>query len=148
MSHASLPYVTRVTALCPTRHCPISHASLPYVTRVTALCHTRHCPMSHASLPYVTRVTALCHTRHCPMSHASLPYVTRVTALCYVMLWCPFNTPAMALGVGGGGFHGISSVGGGAQPLKQQSGAFQCNRVLYIFKPMGEHHVALGQIKR
>jgi hypothetical protein len=37
--------------------------------------------------------------------------------LCYVMLWCPFNTPASAVGVGGGGFHGIRSVGGGAQPL-------------------------------
>jgi hypothetical protein len=36
----------------------------------------------------------------------------------YVMLWCPFNTPASAVGVGGGGFHGIRSVGGGAQPLK------------------------------
>jgi hypothetical protein len=34
----------------------------------------------------------------------------------YVMLWCPFNTPAIAVGVGGGGFHGIRSVGVGAQP--------------------------------
>jgi hypothetical protein len=34
------------------------------------------------------------------------------------MLWCPFNTPASAVGVGGGGFHDIRSVGGGAQPLK------------------------------
>jgi hypothetical protein len=43
-----------------------------------------------------------------------------------VMLWCPFNTPASAVGVGGGGFHGIRSVGGGVQPpLKQQSGAFE-----------------------
>jgi hypothetical protein len=39
-----------------------------------------------------------------------------------VMLWCPFNTPASAVGVGGGGFHGIRSVGGGAQPLKQKAG--------------------------
>jgi hypothetical protein len=43
--------------------------------------------------------------------------------LWYVMLWCPFNTPASSVGVGGGGFHGIRSVGGCAQPLKQQSGA-------------------------
>jgi hypothetical protein len=43
----------------------------------------------------------------------------------YVMLWRPFNTPASAVGVGGGGFHGIRSVGGGEQPLKQQSGAFR-----------------------
>jgi hypothetical protein len=42
------------------------------------------------------------------------------------VLWCPFNTPAIAVGVGGGGFHyGIRSVGVGAQPLKQQSGAFR-----------------------
>jgi hypothetical protein len=40
----------------------------------------------------------------------------------YFMLWCPFNTTASALGVGCGGFHGIRSVGGGTQPLKQQSG--------------------------
>jgi hypothetical protein len=49
--------------------------------------------------------------------------VIRSIGLCYVMLWCPFNTPAIAVGVGGGGFHGIRSVGVGAQPLKQQSGA-------------------------
>jgi hypothetical protein len=36
------------------------------------------------------------------------------------MLWCPFYTPASAIGVGSGGFHGIRSVGGGAQPLKME----------------------------
>jgi hypothetical protein len=49
------------------------------------------------------------------------------------MLWCPFNTPASAVGVGCGGFHGIRSVGGGAQPLKQQSGAFRVSRRSLVF---------------
>jgi hypothetical protein len=37
-----------------------------------------------------------------------------VRLVLYVMLWCPFNTPAIAVDVGGGGFHGIRSVGRGA----------------------------------
>jgi hypothetical protein len=58
------------------------------------------------------------------LSTTNQNYLMRIM-LCYVMLWCPFNTPAIAVGVGGGGFHGIRSVGVGAQPLKQQSGAFR-----------------------
>jgi hypothetical protein len=50
------------------------------------------------------------------LSAASSPML--VLMLFYFVLWCPFNTPASAVGVGGGGFHGICSVGGGAQPLK------------------------------
>jgi hypothetical protein len=41
--------------------------------------------------------------------------------LCYVMV--PLQHTRQRRGVGGGGFHGIRSVGGGAQPLDQQSGA-------------------------
>jgi hypothetical protein len=37
--------------------------------------------------------------------------------LCYVMLWCPFNTPASAVGVGGGGFMRHPPVRGALLPL-------------------------------
>jgi hypothetical protein len=53
---------------------------------------------------------------NCLFIYAALTATGHIRIICY-MSWCPFNTPASAVGVGGGGFHGIRSVGGGAQPL-------------------------------
>jgi hypothetical protein len=61
----------------------------------------------------------LCYVINVMLCYGMVCYVMLCYGMvCYGMLWYPFNTPASAVGVGGGGFHGIRSVGGGAQPLR------------------------------
>jgi hypothetical protein len=80
-------------------------------------------PGPHGGAPYVTPILRAGLTAD--LEHVQHLGLAVSTGHWPAVLCCPFKTPASALGVGGGGFHGIRSVGGGAQPLKQPSGAFR-----------------------
>jgi hypothetical protein len=120
-----VPYMTRYSPLLP-------QATLLIIITVKTIIITPHYFLRLLSIsPHRVReisdpASLLLNQLHKVLFIDQLPpslAQNHVRYLCYVMV--PLQHIRQRRWRWGGGLHGIRSVGGGAQPLKQQSGAFR-----------------------